>query len=114
MDGLSFHPYPNAATDPLDRGYPWPNAGFVNLARIKQARVGRVRRHRSADDASTGSVSISTRSAGRSTPPVAPGTTGAENVAVTDEESQAAVYGELVRRARLRSRRRAGERLRLP
>jgi hypothetical protein len=37
MDALSFHPYPNVATDPLARGYPWPNAGFVNLARVKQA-----------------------------------------------------------------------------
>ena len=37
MDGFSFHPYPNSATDPLDRGYAWPNAGFVNLDRIKQA-----------------------------------------------------------------------------
>jgi hypothetical protein len=37
MDGFSFHPYPNRATDPLERGYPWPNAGFVNLDRIKQA-----------------------------------------------------------------------------
>ncbi len=37
MDGLSFHPYPDRATDPLERGYPWPNAGFVDLGRIKQA-----------------------------------------------------------------------------
>ena len=37
MDGLSFHPYPNRATDPLERGYAWPNAGFVNLDRVKQA-----------------------------------------------------------------------------
>ena len=37
MDGFSFHPYPNRATDPLERGYAWPNAGFVNLDRIKQA-----------------------------------------------------------------------------
>jgi hypothetical protein len=29
MDGFSFHPYPNRATDPLERGYPWPNAGFM-------------------------------------------------------------------------------------
>ena len=37
MDGFSFHPYPNEATDPLERGYGWPNAGFVNLDRVKQA-----------------------------------------------------------------------------
>ena len=37
MDGFSFHPYPNEATDPLERGYSWPNAGFANLDRLKQA-----------------------------------------------------------------------------
>jgi hypothetical protein len=37
MDGFSFHPYPNQATDALERGYAWPNAGFVNLDRVKQA-----------------------------------------------------------------------------
>src|SRR6185295_17527281 len=98
MDGLSFHPYPNAATDPLDRGYPWPNAGFVNLARIKQA----------VWDAFTGTAQPTTvgglrlyldevgwqvDTTGRT------GYAGAENVAVTDEASQAVVYGELVRRA---------------
>jgi hypothetical protein len=98
MDGLSFHPYPNAATDTLDRGYPWPNAGFVNLARIKQA----------AWDAFAGTAQPTTvdglrlyldevgwqvDTTGRT------GYAGAENVAVTDEASQAVVYGELVRRA---------------
>jgi len=98
MDGLSFHPYPNAATDPLDRGYPWPNAGFVDLARIKQA----------AWDAFAGTAQPTTLdglrlyldevgwqvdTAGRT------GYAGAENVAVTDEASQAVVYGELLRRA---------------
>ena len=37
MDAFSFHPYPNEATDPLERGYQWPNAGFANLDRMKQA-----------------------------------------------------------------------------
>jgi len=98
MDGVCFHPYPNAATDPLDRGYPWPNAGFVNLARIKQA----------VWDAFTGTAQPTTvgglrlyldevgwqvDTTGRT------GYAGAENVAVTDEASQAVVYGELVRRA---------------
>jgi hypothetical protein len=65
MDGLGFHPYPNVATDPLDRGYPWPNAGFVNLDRIKQAVRSRGRGSRRR---STGSGSTSTRSGGRWTP----------------------------------------------
>lgn len=98
MDGLSFHPYPNSATDPLERGYAWPNAGFVNLDRVKQA----------VWDAFSGTgqpttveglrlyldeVGWQVDTSGR------PGYQGAENVAVTDEASQAAVYGALVRRA---------------
>lgn len=98
MDGFSFHPYPNKATDPLDRGYSWPNAGFVNLDRIKQALW----------DAFTGTAQPTTvdglklhldevgwqvSTFGQ------PGYAGLENVVVTDELTQAAVYAELVRRA---------------
>jgi hypothetical protein len=98
MDGLSFHPYPNSARDPLSRGYPWPNAGFANLDRIKQA----------VWDAFAGTTQPTTRdglrlyldevgwqvdTTGRD------GYTGDENVPVTDEETQAQVYGDLVRAA---------------
>jgi hypothetical protein len=37
MDELGFHPYPDRDTDPLMKGYRWPNAGVPNLGRIKQA-----------------------------------------------------------------------------
>lgn len=37
MDALSFHPYPQSNTDALAVGYRYPNAGVVNLDRIKQA-----------------------------------------------------------------------------
>jgi hypothetical protein len=98
MDGLSFHPYPNSARDPLSRGYAWPNAGFANLDRIKQ----------SVWDAFAGTAQPTTvdglrlyldevgwqvDTSGRD------GYTGEENVPVTDEETQARVYGELVRAA---------------
>jgi hypothetical protein len=98
MDGLGFHPYPNAATDPLDRGYAWPNAGFVNLDRVKQGIW----------DAFAGTAQPTTLeglrlyldevgwqvdTAGRD------GYTGVENVQVTDEAQQALVYGELVHRS---------------
>jgi len=98
MDGFSFHPYPNQATDPLDRGYAWPNAGFANLDRIKQALW----------DAFDGTAQPTTfeglklyldevgwqvDTRGRS------GYHGAENVPVTDELTQAAIYGELIRMA---------------
>ena len=37
MDELGFHPYPNSNNDRFSRGYAWPNAGIMNLDRIKQA-----------------------------------------------------------------------------
>ncbi|WP_325113840.1 hypothetical protein [Gaiella sp.] len=98
MDGLSFHPYPNRATDPLARGYPWPNAGFINLDRVKQALW----------DAFAGTGQPTTREGlrlyldevGWQVDTAAhEGYAGLENVAVTDEGTQAAIYGELVRRA---------------
>jgi hypothetical protein len=98
MDGFSFHPYPNAATDPLERGYQWPNAGFADLGRVKQALW----------DAFAGTAQSTTLeglklhldevgwqvgTSGR------PGYHGRENVAVTDETTQAAIYGQLIREA---------------
>jgi hypothetical protein len=98
MDGLSFHPYPNRATDPLSRGYGWPNVGFVNLERLKQA----------VWDAFAGTPQPTTANGlrlyldevgwqvdtvGRD------GYVGDENVPVTDEGTQAQVYDELVRAA---------------
>ena len=98
MDGLSFHPYPNRATDALSRGYPWPNAGFVDLDRVKQA----------VWDAFVGTGQPTTLDGLRlyldeigwqvDTTAVE-GHTGAENVAVTTEAHQAEVYADVVRRA---------------
>jgi len=98
MDGLSFHPYPNHATDPLTRGYPWPNAGFANLDRIRQAlwdAFAGTSQPTTLDglhlylDEVGWQVDTSTNAA----------YTGLENVRVTTEAKQAAIYGELVRRA---------------
>ena len=98
MDSFSFHPYPNRATDPLDRGYGWPNAGFVNLDRIKLAlwdafnataqptTVNGLRLHL---DEVGWQVDTSRRV----------GYQGKENVPVTDEITQAAIYGDLIRRS---------------
>src|SRR4249919_4237554 len=98
MDAFSFHPYPNEATDPLERGYLWPNAGFSNLDRVKQALF----------DAFEGTAQPTTLdglrlhldevgwqvgTAGRI------GYSGLENVPVTDEITQAAIYGQLIREA---------------
>ena len=98
MDAFSFHPYPNEATDPLERGYQWPNAGFPNLDRMKQALW----------DAFNGTAQPTTvdglklhldevgwqvDTAGRLA------YSGLENVPVTDEITQAAIYGQLIREA---------------
>ena len=98
MDGLSFHPYPNRATDALATGYPWPNAGFVNLDRSSR-RCGMRSPARRSRRRSTGSGSRSTRSAGRSTRPPSRDTSVNENVPVTTESHQASVYAEVARRA---------------
>jgi hypothetical protein len=98
MDAFSFHPYPNEATDPLDRGYGWPNAGFVNLDRVKQALWDAF--HDTGQPTTLDGLKLhldevgwQVRTAGRL------GYLGAENVRVTDEATQAAIYAELVRRA---------------
>ena len=98
MDAFSFHPYPNKATDPLDRGYAWPNAGFVNLDRIKQALWDAFQGTPQATtlqglklDLDEVGWQVGTKGE--------PGYTGSENVPVTDEATQAAIYGDLVRRA---------------
>ena len=99
MDGLSFHPYPNRADRRAgDADTPWPNAGFVNLDRVKQA----------VWDAFAGTAQPTTLEGLRlyldeigwqvDTTGV-DGYTGIENVPVTSESHQAAVYGEVVRRA---------------
>jgi hypothetical protein len=98
MDAFSFHPYPNRATDPLDRGYGWPNAGFVNLDRVKQALWDAF--HGTAQRTTLNGLKLHLDEIGwqvdtsrRS------GYFGAENVPVTDELTQAAIYGALIRRA---------------
>lgn len=98
MDGLSFHPYPNRATDPLSRGYHWPNAGFVNLDRIKQAVWDAFAG--TAQPTTLDGLQLYLDEVGWQVDTTGlEGYTGAENVEVTDEVTQAAVYGELLRRA---------------
>lgn len=98
MDSFGFHPYPNRATDPLDRGYSWPNAGFVNLDRLKQALWDAFRGTPQPTTLqglklNLDEVGWQVATEGRA------GYTGVENVPVTDELTQAQVYAELIRRA---------------
>lgn len=98
MDGFSFHPYPNRATDPLERGYSWPNAGFVNLDRIKQALWDAF--SGTAQPTTVDGLKLHLDEVGwQVSTSGQPGYAGLENVVVTDELTQAAVYAELVRRA---------------
>ena len=94
----ALHPYPNEATDPLDRGYAWPNAGFANLDRMKQALWDAF--HGTAQPTTVEGLKLhldevgwQVGTAGR------PGYRGVENVLVTDEITQAAIYSQLVSQA---------------
>jgi hypothetical protein len=98
MDAFSFHPYPNEATDPLERGYQWPNAGFANLDRLKQAlwdAFAGTQQPTTLDGLKLhlDEIGWQVDTQGRI------GYRGAENVPVTDEAAQAAIYGQLVREA---------------
>ena len=113
MDELSFHPFPNLNTDPLGRGYQWPNAGLANLDRIKQAvwdaffatgqpvfpessfgRFGSLAAIAAAD-----SLRFRLNEVGWQVE-IVPSARGAyfgrETVATTDESSQAEIYGQAI------------------
>jgi hypothetical protein len=98
MDGFSFHPYPNEATDPLERGYAWPNAGFVNLDRLKQALWDAF--HGTAQPTTLDGLKLHLDEVGWQVDTAGrPGYRGKENVAVTDELTQAGIYGRLIHEA---------------
>jgi hypothetical protein len=100
MDAFGFHPYPRSNRDPLERGLEWPDAGFANLDRVKQALW----------DAFAGTkqptvesgLRISLDEVGWQTAiPAADqeAYTGYETVPVTSDRAQAHVYRELIGRA---------------
>ncbi len=98
MDGFSFHPYPNEATDPLERGYQWPNAGFANLDRVKQALWDAF--DGTAQPTTLDGLTLHLDEVGWQVDTKGRvGYRGLENVPVTDEVTQAAIYGQLVRDA---------------
>jgi hypothetical protein len=106
MDELSYHPHPNASTDKLEAGYPWPNAGIPNLNRIKQAvwdafngtgqpifeETGMPR-----GPARTLKLRLNEVGWQVSIPPSSRGAYyGKESVVTIDEGTQAAIYGNLI------------------
>jgi hypothetical protein len=99
MDGFSFHPYPNQATDSLGRGYPWPGAGFVNLGRIKQGLWDAF--HETPQPTTVDGLKLYLDEVGwQVDTSYLLGYENIENVPVTDEITQAEVYAALVRQAR--------------
>jgi hypothetical protein len=98
MDAFSFHPYPNEATDPLERGYLWPNAGFANLDRMKQALWDAF--EGTAQPTTLDGLKLHLDEVGWQVDTAdRPGYHGLENVPVTDELTQAAIYGQIIREA---------------
>jgi hypothetical protein len=98
MDGFSFHPYPNQATDPLDRGYVWPNAGFADVQRIKQALWDAF--HGTPQPTTVSGLKLYLDEVGwQVDTSTHDGYEGVESVRVTTEVEQAAIYAQLVRSA---------------
>jgi hypothetical protein len=106
MDELSFHPYPERDTHPLERGYTWPKAGVVNLDRIKQAiwdafnGTGQPTFAEPGQSVLLPSLTFRLDEVGWqvTVPPAArPAYFGRESVVTTDEGAQARIYAGAVR-----------------
>ena len=96
MDHLSFHPYPQSSRDSLTTGYAWPNAGVRDLGRIKLA-IWDAFAGTAQPTTATGLKLYLDEVGWQVDTSASSAYAGVENVAVTDESAQAAIYGELVR-----------------
>jgi hypothetical protein len=100
MDYFGFHPYPRSNRDGVARGLDWPDAGFANLGRVKQAIWDAF--HDTAQPTIETGLEISIDEVGWQTAiPLASQSaySGYETVPVTSERAQAQVYGQLIARA---------------
>jgi hypothetical protein len=96
MDALGFHPYPGSNVHDLTRGYVWPNAGVADLPRLKQAVWDAF--HGTGQPTTATGLSLVLDEVGWQVDTTGNAAyLGSENVPVTDERSQARVYGRLVR-----------------
>jgi hypothetical protein len=96
MDALGFHPYPSSNRDGLERGYVWPNAGVADLGRIKLAIWDAFAK--TPQPTTANGLKLYLDELGWQVDTQASAAyTGWENVAVTDEITQARIYGRLVR-----------------
>ncbi len=95
MDAFSFHPYPATSADSLAKGYEWPNAGFTNLGRVKQALWDAF--DGTAQRTPANGLPLMLNEVGWEVDTSSGvGYTGEEHVRVTSESAQAAIYGQLV------------------
>lgn len=98
MDGFSYHPYPNPSdfTVPFSFTYGWPNAGVQELPRLKQALHDAFAG--TPQPTSSNGLKLYLDEVGWQVSTDGNGAyEGAENVRVTSEETQAAIYDQLVR-----------------
>ena len=98
MDGFSYHPYPNPSdfTVPFTFTYSWPNAGLHELDRIKQALWDAF--HGTPQRTTVTGLKLYLDEVGWQVDTYAfDAYTGWENVKVTTEAAQAAIYDRLVR-----------------
>ena len=101
MDLFAFHPYPRSSLDSLKKGLEWPMAGYANLDRVKQGLWDAFNgTHQPTTETGLGIMidEIGWQVRVASSAPDSP-YTGVENVPVTTEAKQAAIYGQLVRSA---------------
>jgi hypothetical protein len=99
MDQFGYHAYPRSNRDMLSTGFDWPNAGFANLARVKQALWDAF--SGTAQPTVETGLRISIDEIGWQTAVPASSIsayTGTENVAVTSDATQATIYGQLIAR----------------
>jgi hypothetical protein len=97
MDQFGFHPYPRSNRDSLATGFDWPDAGFANLSRVKQALWDAF--NGTAQPTIESGLRISIDEVGWQT--ALPATslnsyTGTENVPVTTDAAQATIYRQLI------------------
>jgi hypothetical protein len=102
MDELAFHPYPDQDTDPLLKGYRWPNAGVPNLDRVKQAfwdAFHGTRQPTFGEGRARGRMTFTLDELGWQVDIVTALDSyhGRENVLTTTEAAQARIYGDAVR-----------------
>ena len=98
MDEFAYHPYPKKDTDSLTEGYLWPNAGVTNLDRIKQAFWDAF--GGTAQKTFEQGLRVKLDEVGWQVavlPGALPSYFGAESIAPTTEDAQAAIYPDLLR-----------------